>query len=304
MFGRGGYNYQRFERNRLLKDFAVNAFGGAPSPGDRAPDFSGQTLDGEAVRLKNYRGKKNVVLTFGSATCPQTAASLPGLQKLYNDRNEDTEFLFVYTREAHPGERLPAHNSWEDKRRAAELFREEEEVSIPVLVDDVSGKIHRNYGKLPNPTFLIDKSGHVAFRSVASRASVLARAIEELNQKQAAGEKHPIVQGGEDVSLPSPQLLLRARRALDRGGKSSIRNFKREMGIPGRLILLSASLPSPATVAGIGAVVLVLAAGTWTGLALRRKRLSTTYHDPYEQRRRLRDRLRESGRNDYEAVGI
>lgn len=302
MFGRG-YNYQRFERNRLFKDFVLGEFGGAPSPGDRAPEFEGRTLDGDPVRLKNYRGEKNVVLTFGSATCPQTAASLPGLQKLYDERDEDTEFLFVYVREAHPGERLPAHASQEDKRSAAELLREEEHVSIPILVDDLSGKIHRKYGKLPNPTFLIDKEGRITFRSVASRASVLAQAIEELRQKQQAGKKHPIVQGGEDLSLPSPQLLVRGRHALERGGKRSLKNFKREMGVVGRIVVATGALAKPVLLAGAGAALLALAAGTWAGLALRRRRLAT-YHDPYAHRRRLRDRIRESNFGEYEAVGI
>lgn len=56
-------------------------------------------------------------------------------------------------------------------------------------------------------------------------------------------------------------------------------------------------------VAGVAAVALVLGAGVWAGLALRRKRLST-YHDPYERRRWRRPRFRGAGEEEYEAVGI
>lgn len=109
MFG-SKYNYERFQRNRLFRDLAASQVGSAPSPGDRAPDFEGRTLDGDAVRLKDFQGRKNIVLTFGSGTCPQTAGSLPGLNDLYGDRDPNVEFFFVYTREAHPGENLRRTN--------------------------------------------------------------------------------------------------------------------------------------------------------------------------------------------------
>ena len=105
MFG-SKYNYEAFQRNRLFRDLATSQLGGAPRPGDRAPDFVGRTLQGDTVHLKDFRGRKNVVLTFGSATCPQTAGSLPGLNDLYTDRDPNVEFFFVYTREAHPGETI------------------------------------------------------------------------------------------------------------------------------------------------------------------------------------------------------
>lgn len=309
MFGLSNYNYEAFQRNRLLKDLTVSKFGGAPSPGDRAPDFEGRTLDGERIKLKDFRGDKNVVLTFGSATCPQTAGALPGLNDLYNDRDDNVEYLFVYTREAHPGERIPAHKSLDDKRKAAERLRKDEGLDIPIIVDDTTGKIHRKYGKLPNPTFVIDKSGRIAFRSLATRPSAIAEALEELLEVQHdRGEDHAVVREGEDLSLPSPYLLLRAHRALQRGGRRSVSTFRREMGIPGRVVLASSRMAQPIleypgrTVASVLAAALVLGAGVWAGLALRRKRLAT-YHDPYVVPRRFtRERFGDAG--EYEAVGI
>ncbi len=54
---------------------AANASGGAPQQppsapqtqlkvGDRAPDFELTDTEGQAVRLSDFRGKKNVVLAF------------------------------------------------------------------------------------------------------------------------------------------------------------------------------------------------------------------------------------------------
>ncbi|MFZ0705628.1 MAG: deiodinase-like protein [Candidatus Korobacteraceae bacterium] len=306
MFG-SKYNYEAFQRNRLLRDLAASQLGGAPRPGDRAPDFAGRTLQGDTVRLKDFRGRKNIVLTFGSATCPQTAGSLPGLNDLYADRDPNVEFFFVYTREAHPGDKLGAHRSHEDKARAAELLRDAEGVDIPIIVDEVNGSIHRKYGKLPNPTFIIDKSGRIAFRSLATRASVINAALDELLEvQQEEGKDHAIVCDGEDLSLPSPQLLLRAHRALERGGRRSIANFRREMGLPGRVVLISSRLAGPIVenpgkiAAGAVAALLVLGLGVWGGFALRRKRLST-YRSPYESRKFQHGLTDADG---YEAVGI
>ena len=110
MLGFSGYNYQHFSRE-LFHDLAGTEFSG-PGPGERAPDFKATTLDGEAVRLSDFAKKKNVLLVFGSATCPMTAASIGGINELYDRfRGDEIEFLFIYVREAHPGEIIPAHGS-------------------------------------------------------------------------------------------------------------------------------------------------------------------------------------------------
>ena len=45
---------------------------------------------------------------------------------------------------------------------------------MPIIVDDLRGSIHKKYGKLPNPTFLIDKSGRIAFRCLWTQPAVVA----------------------------------------------------------------------------------------------------------------------------------
>ena len=106
--------------------------------------------------------------------------------------------------------------------------------------------------------------------------------------------------------VDGPQLLWRAHRALERGGKRSVANFRREMGLPGRVILLSSRFAAPIvenpgkTAAGVIAAALVLGLGVWGGLALRRKSRST-YRSPYESRK-FQHHLSDAG--GYEAVGI
>ncbi len=310
MFGFTPYNYETFRRNLLIKDLAFTKFLGAPKPGDKAPDFQGRTIDGDKIRLSDFEGESNVVLTFGSVTCPFTAASIKGLNELYEDFGDEVEFLFVYVREAHPGEEIGPHQDMREKLRAAEQFREEEDVDIPIIVDDLNGRIHKKYGKAPNPTYLIDRSGRISFRMLNTNATVLGAAIEELIERQGdRGADHVVVHGGEYHGIPKASALLHTHRALRRGGKKSVDDFKHEMGWPGRVALTGSRVAEPviehplATLAMLGATAGVIALGIWGGLALRNRR-KLPYRNPYDYgqfKTRRRDR---DDRNDYEAVGI
>lgn len=75
------------------------------------------------------------------------------------------DFVFVYTREAHPGEQYPALRSMEQKLRHAAAFRELFGVKRPILVDDLAGTGHHQYGTLPNMTYLVGRGGRVLFRA-------------------------------------------------------------------------------------------------------------------------------------------
>src|SRR5699024_9694391 len=60
--------------------------------GDIAPDFELKTLDGETVRLSDYRGER-VFVNFWATWCPPCRAEIPDLLKLYE--NKDVEILAV-----------------------------------------------------------------------------------------------------------------------------------------------------------------------------------------------------------------
>lgn len=310
MFGFRPYNYPAFTRDIVTEYMAASRQGLAPHPGDRAPDFAGRTLAGDSVRLSDYRaGKndaKNVVLTFGSATSPTTAASAPGLNRLYKEYcGDDVTFLFVYVREAHPGEQLPAHESLHAKVAAAELLREAEGLEIPIVVDDLRGSIHRKYSKLPCPTFIIDKSGRIAFRCLWTQPALVAQALAELLERQHEhGGEHAALRNREHTTFPVRQSLLHTHRALQRGGGKSIADFEQAMGMPGRLALWSSRVAEPVAMnpgrAVAGALIAggVIVGALFAGRALRRQRLRPRApYDFYEPAPR-------SESSDYEAVGI
>lgn len=60
------YNYETFSRSESAAkagDFAQRL-----RAGEKAPDFSLPTLEGESVRLSGFKGSKHVLLEFGSIT--------------------------------------------------------------------------------------------------------------------------------------------------------------------------------------------------------------------------------------------
>lgn len=308
MLGFSSYNYEHFSRE-IFHDLAQTSFSG-PAPGERAPDFRAVTLDGDSVRLSDFTKQKNVLLLFGSATCPMTADAIGGINELYDRfRGSDIEFLFVYVREAHPGEVIPAHNSMREKVEAARLLRDEEDMHMPVLVDDLRGTIHRKYSKLPNPAFLIDKSGRVAFLSLWSKPESLGAAIEELlEMQQDRGVDHVIVHGGQDLSMALPYRALSSYRALERGGRESLSDFRQALGLPARVALTASQLAKPLLenpgrlMSVVALTVAVLAGGLYAGFELRKRRLGTR-RNPYRAYEKDKVRDTETG-TDYGAVGI
>jgi hypothetical protein len=96
--------------------------------------------------------------------------------------------VFIYTREAHPGEHVSSHGSFEDKLACANLLRDESGIGRDILVDDLDGTVHRAYGLMPNMTWVIGRGGRVAYKanwtSAANAEAFLARFL-------AAGGEHP-----------------------------------------------------------------------------------------------------------------
>jgi peroxiredoxin len=308
MMGFGTYNYEHFSR-QLLQELDHMPFSG-PQPGERAPDFKAETLEGEFLRLSDYQNKKNVLLLFGSATCPMTAAAIERINQLYDHfRGDEIEFLFIYVREAHPGERIRAHRSQSEKIEAAGVLRDEENIEMPVVADDIRGSIHRKYSRLPNPAFLIDRSGRVAYRSMWTRPEQLQSAIEELLEAQRErGMDHAIVKGGEDLSMPFSHVALYSYRALERGGEESLKDFRKALGLPARSPVSLARtsrawITTPGRILALSALTAaVLAGGLYAGFELRRKRLGLP-RNPYRAYEKQRVRDTDTG-TDYGAVGI
>lgn len=75
------------------------------------------------------------------------------------------EFLFLFTREAHPGENFPHHTSIEQKIHHAEAFRDRHDTKRTILIDDLEGTVHHAYGLLPDMCFLIGPKNRILFKA-------------------------------------------------------------------------------------------------------------------------------------------
>ncbi len=85
--------------------------------------------------------------------------------------------VFLYTREAHPGENYRQHTSMADKRANAAAFQEQYGVRRPILLDTLEGDAHRAYGILPNMTWIIGRGGIVQYKAAWTDADHVEQAL-------------------------------------------------------------------------------------------------------------------------------
>lgn len=117
------------------------------------------------------------------------------------------------------------YSTFEDKLADARRFQREEQIPWTVAVDDLEGSVHRAYGMLADPIYLIGADGRVAFYNYWTHVPTVHRAIERL---EAAGGAAAI---GEH-RLPHPLATLTdGWRALRRGLPQSFTDL--ETAMPG-----------------------------------------------------------------------
>ena len=152
------YNNPRFR----VSDYNFEMFVG-PRAGDDLKDFTLTELaTGDAVKLTDFAGKW-VVIETGSSTCSMYTKNIPDMKQIAGEF-ADVEFLLVYVREAHPGERLGPHQNMDDKIKAAKLVAPRYAEHRRVLVDNLDGDFHRAYGSMPNVIYIIRPDGKVHYR--------------------------------------------------------------------------------------------------------------------------------------------
>lgn len=156
------YNYKNFKTRYYEMGPFINV---APRVGECAKDFTALGLDGKPIKLSDFKGKR-IILETGSVTCPMFGDNIEGMNRVAEQfTDENTVFLMLYVREAHPGGKLPAHQSQRDKISAASSTAELAHPNRIFLVDDIEGSIHREWGEFPNSLWVINEAGRVTFRS-------------------------------------------------------------------------------------------------------------------------------------------
>jgi hypothetical protein len=221
------YNYDAFRKEMAWQNLH---FHGGPQPGTPAPDFELPVLGGGSFRL-SHRSGKPVLIEFGSITCPMTAGARAGMRRLHHRYEHRIQFLSIYVREAHPGERYRRHLSLEEKISHAADWAAKDFITWPVAVDSLEGTVHEAYGLLPNGAYLIDATGQVAFRALwAGNRLLLAAQIRELIAREDRGENSAVLGQREDNALPLLRGAAEFDYAVGRAGEQALQNFRREMG--------------------------------------------------------------------------
>lgn len=207
----------------------------SPNPGEMmaakvgvaAPDFEATTLDGTIVRLRDFHGKRHIVIMTGAVTSPMCAFEVPAFNQLQADfDSRGISFFLLYTRESHPAEHYAAHTTWEQKLAYARDLQRLEDVRFPILVDSLDGKIHRNYGTWPNALFVIHKDGRLIFRSNMANDRELRQFLEDLTHADHAAAEGRVLhlQYSERVS-PHEADQATHRRVYERAGPKAFEEY-------------------------------------------------------------------------------
>ena len=171
------------ELTDVLKTMVDN-FHNVVKLGDEAPDFTGQLVDGTSLTLSDYREDKIVVLILGCLSDPPIGSNMratePSLHSLYRKyESHGVEFVFVYTREAIPGNKMPPHTTIEEKTDRARRLVEREGALYPMVVDALDGPIHKAYGLLHNSVFIINRKGRTVSKLMFLDSATVDHAIAE-----------------------------------------------------------------------------------------------------------------------------
>jgi peroxiredoxin len=133
-------------------------------PGERPPQFSGRTPEGQTVSLTGLRGRV-ILLTFWATWCPPCKEEMPVFEQLHRDfAAQGLTVLGVNVREGIP---------------AIQGYAKDLGLTFPLVLDP-KGKIQALYGVIGLPTaFLIGRDGRAAARAVGPRewGSAEARAL-------------------------------------------------------------------------------------------------------------------------------
>lgn len=179
------YNYTNFK----AAHYDLASFPG-PKAGEKFIDMDLFDLNGNKVKLSDYLDKPLVAET-GSITCPMYTGCISTMEKM-SEQFPELNFILVYVREAHPGERTREHQSIKNKLNNAKQVKTLYGDNRTILVDDIDGGFHMTYGPLPNIIYIIDTDGTVLYRGDWNNPEKIPRILETVESKTIHSEKHVV----------------------------------------------------------------------------------------------------------------
>lgn len=210
------YNTPRFK----VHDYNFDMFIG-PAAGEKFKDFTLTDLEtGQDVKLSDFAGKW-VVIETGSSTCSMYTKNIVTMKDVAAEF-PDVEFLMVYVREAHPGERLGPHKSIDEKFKAAHLVGPRYGEFRRVLVDNLDGDFHRAYGAMPNVVYVIRPDGTIHYRCNWAAPHLIAEALRDR-------ENLHTVENAPTAELRAERAIPHMIRTMWTGGVVALYDFVKAM---------------------------------------------------------------------------
>ncbi len=148
-------------------EFSANLGIVEPRTVKQAPDFALQTLDGQTVKLSDFKGKP-VLLNFWATWCEACKREFPAMQRLYSQLRSDGLEIIAVSVDRRNRDRI-------------EEFVKTYGIDFPILLDPQQ-KARRDYFIRGLPTsYLIDSAGDLrgfisgarAWDHIASRKALL-----------------------------------------------------------------------------------------------------------------------------------
>jgi hypothetical protein len=149
--------------------------------------------------------------------------AMDDMAERYADRGVTS--VFIYTREAHPGENLRHHTSREVKRARARAFQEECGVRRRILLDDLEGSAHHRYGLLPNMSWILARGGLILYKAAWTHAEDLEDALETSLKAMAGWRIRNLNPAYTERLLWRVKDEEAFRAGLERAGPQAVKDF-------------------------------------------------------------------------------
>ena len=149
------FGYKALTEDSAAEEVEMEA-GAVDEAGTPAADFTVYDIDGNEVRLSDRIGKKTLI-NFWATWCPPCCAELPYMQKAYEERGDEIDFMFV-----------DLTDGVSETEETVKAFLEDNGYTFPVYYDSDASAVTA-YGITGIPaTYIIDEDGNVTAAHVGS----------------------------------------------------------------------------------------------------------------------------------------
>lgn len=128
----------------------------SPEVGYLAPDFSLPNLNGDTVRLADFRNKKAVFINFWATWCPPCRLEMPTIEKAYQTYKGNGLEILAVSIDTGP-------------KSVVKNFMEQFGLTFPALLDPEMEVLNQFRIVGIPASFLVDKEGVIRFRELGYR---------------------------------------------------------------------------------------------------------------------------------------